>query len=263
MTEGRSAKRKRNGLSAGAKKAMYYKTAGSTIHPGVGGIFVTCNRYHEKQCRQELMLYFRELADKIYEVDKGIDNEQASAIGDDIETSILKEVQALHEIDSTSSPLFTPIDVDCECVIFFRTRKPIDPASFVHRICSDAFFSKEKSTRHTLRLSPVTLTASASEDGLIELAKKVLKPHFHENPENPIKFAIRPTLRNHSVLDRDTIIRLVANIVGPSHKVDLKHYDKLILVECFKNIIGISVVEDFEKFKRFNLQAIFESLQTK
>ena len=49
-----------------------------------------------------------------------------------------------------------------------------------------------------------------------------------------IKFAIRTTIRNHSTLTRDGVIKQVADAVGPSHTVDLKNYDLLILVEIYK-----------------------------
>ena len=49
-----------------------------------------------------------------------------------------------------------------------------------------------------------------------------------------IKFAIRTTIRNHSTLTRDGVIKQVADAVGQSHTVDLKNYDLLILVEIYK-----------------------------
>lgn len=49
-----------------------------------------------------------------------------------------------------------------------------------------------------------------------------------------IKFAIRTTIRNHNTLTRDGVIKQVADAVGPSHTVDLKNYDLLILVEIYK-----------------------------
>ena len=48
------------------------------------------------------------------------------------------------------------------------------------------------------------------------------------------KFAIRPSIRNNKELTRDEVIRSVASIVGPGHKVDLHGYDLLILVEIYK-----------------------------
>ena len=49
-----------------------------------------------------------------------------------------------------------------------------------------------------------------------------------------MQFAIRPNIRNHSILTRDSIIRQVATVVGSGHQVDLKLYDLLILVEVYK-----------------------------
>jgi hypothetical protein len=45
------------------------------------------------------------------------------------------------------------------------------------------------------------------------------------------------------------------------HKVDLKHFDKLILVEVYRNVVGMSVVGEAREFedelKRFNLSQIY------
>ena len=48
-------------------------------------------------------------------------------------------------------------------------------------------------------------------------------------------------------------------MVGPSHSVDLKNYDALILVEIYRNVLGMSVIGgDFDKLKRFNLAEIWD-----
>lgn len=48
------------------------------------------------------------------------------------------------------------------------------------------------------------------------------------------QFAIRTTIRNHHVLKRDDVISQVAAAVGDKHSVDLKNYDRLILVEIYQ-----------------------------
>lgn len=48
------------------------------------------------------------------------------------------------------------------------------------------------------------------------------------------QFAIRPTLRNHNILARDSVIKQVASIVGPGHQVDLKNYELLVVVEVYQ-----------------------------
>jgi len=76
-------------------------------------------------------------------------------------------------------------------------------------------------------------------------------------------------------LKREQIIKLVANIVGERHKVDLKCYDKLILVDVLKvslissllimvlifnqNVVSMCVVgKEYERLRRFNLDELYE-----
>ena len=56
------------------------------------------------------------------------------------------------------------------------------------------------------------------------------------------------------------MIKTVADAVGKQHSVDLKNYDRLILVDCFRNVVGMSVVDaDYDnKYKRFNLAEIYQ-----
>jgi tRNA acetyltransferase TAN1 len=115
------------------------------------------------------------------------------------------------------------------------------------------------------RLTPITAIEKANAKGLETVAKQVLAPHFHGEGQaskkvsfptiSPFigvddmnafdahayvqadalhKFAIRPSIRNNKELTRDDVIRTVAAIVGPGHKVDLQGYDLLILVEIYK-----------------------------
>ncbi|OCK99545.1 uncharacterized protein K441DRAFT_653121 [Cenococcum geophilum 1.58] len=99
----------------------------------------------------------------------------------------------------------------------------------------------------------------ATDKGLDEIIQQVLAPHFHGPDCAGKKFAIRPTFRNHKALTREGVIRKVAAAVGPGHKVDLKDYDLLILVDIYKNICGMSVVgADYERLKRYNLAEIYE-----
>lgn len=129
--------------------------------------------------------------------------------------------------------MFISVRLDTPCIVYFRTNAPISPCDFVHAICSDYASSGAKQSRWTSRLTPIEQTGKATLEGIESIAKQVLKPHFHEG-QTGVKFAIRPTLRNHDVLSRTEIINTVAKCVGLQHKVDLKNYDVLILVEVYK-----------------------------
>ena len=57
----------------------------------------------------------------------------------------------------------------------------------------------------------------------------------------------------------------MAQAVGPGHKVDLKEFDLLILVEVYKNVCGMSVVGgDFDTtMRRFNLDELASASASK
>ncbi|TKA32149.1 hypothetical protein B0A50_01397 [Salinomyces thailandicus] len=229
------------------------------IQPGDSGIWATCNKGREAKCVGELRDLFTEYAEELYG-DTASDSAGPDDAGDafDIESEIQAEVAGIRK--PASVQLFTPVRIDVQCVVFFKTVSPVDPVSFVKKICEDAIRDPaRKRTRCVKRLSPMTLMGRASPEGLESVAKEVLAPHFHKQPLEPRKFAIRPTLRNHNVLTRDTVIKQIASIVGQGHVVDLKNYELLIVVEVYQNICGISVVDNtFEDLKRFNLTEIYD-----
>ncbi|EER31456.1 conserved hypothetical protein [Candida tropicalis MYA-3404] len=248
-----------------------FKNVSKLIDPNTSGIYATCPRRKESSCRQELMNL---LSDKIPEYfDLSKTNEDDEDEDDEkkelsIEDKIKLELEELKDIKDSKKELLQPIELDVECLIFIKTRKPIDPELLVHKICKESYETGQKTTRYTQRLMPImdTCTIGGDEplDKIRELAKKVLARHFHnEKDQKPIKFAIQVSKRNFNQLQSDGIIKAVAEAVGQNHghSVDLKTYEKLIIVECYKNSVGIGVADDFLKFSRFNLQQIYEKQQ--
>ncbi len=48
------------------------------------------------------------------------------------------------------------------------------------------------------------------------------------------QYAIRPTIRAHNTLKRDDVIKKVASLIAPRHKVNLTTPDKVILIDIFQ-----------------------------
>lgn len=143
-------------------------------------------------------------------------------------------------------------------MLFFKTRAPVEPVSFVQKICQDAADGvKQNGCRYVNRLTPISGIEKATEKGLEEVAKRVLAPHFHgpgkegkkvrsiimrhawlkqwyANAGCADQFAIRPSIRNNKEFSRDKLIKTIAAAVGPGHSVDLSNYDLLIMVEIYK-----------------------------
>ncbi|KAL8650788.1 MAG: hypothetical protein Q9226_004993 [Calogaya cf. arnoldii] len=236
-----------------------------TINPGEAGIWATCDMHREGQCTQELKELLNEYADLLYG-DVSATNEafkdDAELGNDDIEAEINKEMHDLRQ--PKQQALFVPVKIEVQCVLFFKTRLPVEPVSFVHRICSDAMSkAATQKTRHVKRLTPMTRMGKATDKSLEEVAKAVLAPVFHRDSVPAQKFAIRTTIRNNHAMKRDNVIKRVAELVGEPHTVDLKGYDQLILVDIYRNILGMSIVgSDFEQLKRFNIAEIYEPSAT-
>ncbi len=76
-------------------------------------------------------------------------------------------------------------------MLFFKTQAPIEPVSFVHKICTDAFESANiKKHRWIRRLTPMSQMGKATEKGLDAVAKAVLGPAFHQEGIAPQKVCI-------------------------------------------------------------------------
>ncbi|KAF2200943.1 hypothetical protein GQ43DRAFT_432039 [Delitschia confertaspora ATCC 74209] len=231
------------------------------IQPGDVGIWATCARNKEARSVADLRDVFEQYASNLYGVtgaDGAAEGGESDDEDPDIEAEIKKELSGISK--PSSEPLFTSVKLETACLLFFKTRPPIEPVSFVHAICSDAANGvKPKGCRFVKRLTPITAIGKATEKGIDEVALEVVAPHFHGPDNTGKKFAIRTSTRNNKQLKRDDVIQRIAAAVGPGHKVDLKNYDLLILVEIYQNICGMSVVgPDFEKLKRYNLEELFE-----
>ncbi|KAI9202663.1 uncharacterized protein BJ171DRAFT_569450 [Polychytrium aggregatum] len=244
------------------------------VEPGMVGVFVSCTLGREKYCIKELYNLFDEYAERLYGKDIGLLDKPGASQGNDLEddpaedddddedesfeAAFAKEVQGLKT--SRSQKRFVNVNISIDCCVFMKFAPPIVPTEFVHTILSDLYDTKLKKCRYTHRLIPISATTAATMPSVVIMAKNVLKPHFHDAAE-PKKFAIVFKARNNDKIDRDELIATLAQIVNETeakHTVDLKQPDLVIIVEVFKSVCGMSVVEDYYKFRRFNLHEIFE-----
>jgi len=175
--EGRNAKAKGRRNWDVSRKAVENRV----IQPGDAGIWATCAMNKEAKSVADLRDLFGEYAAKLYPsgaISQGAEEDASDADGGDIEDDIKKEIADLR--NPASKPLFTSIKLDTQCLIFFRTRKPLEPVSFVHRICNDVTDGAQlRNLRYVKRLTPITAYDKATQQGLETVAKLVLAPHFH------------------------------------------------------------------------------------
>jgi tRNA acetyltransferase TAN1 len=100
---------------------------------------------------------------------------------EDIEAAIEKELAAMRASNRPKDAPFDLLRMNVDCVLFVRTRTPVDPLLLVRDICEDAAAVTDKSqwrSRFINKLTPVSLIAKATEKGLEELVEKILPSHF-------------------------------------------------------------------------------------
>ncbi|KAK4913561.1 hypothetical protein LTR28_013754, partial [Elasticomyces elasticus] len=152
------------------------------IEAGDSGIWATCDKGKEAKCVGELKDLFTEVAESMYsDLSEAKDDAADGSADINIEADIAQELEGLRK--PVADPPIQSVRIDVQCVLFFKTRPPIEPVAFVRRICEDAAKDTErKRTRFAKRLTPMTLMGKATEKGIEEVAKQVLAPHFHQEP---------------------------------------------------------------------------------
>ncbi|KAJ4412022.1 hypothetical protein N0V82_008901 [Gnomoniopsis sp. IMI 355080] len=264
----------------------------NAIEPGDLGIWVTCALHMKGKAAREMEMLFDHYAEKFYGIKCGDDATDPSDEDEgDIESAIQKEVGNLKDKDSYKPDrIFTEVRINQECLLFMKCKSSIEPVDFCRRICQDVLTPGQTGVqaRYLNRLTPISVLVKATESGLEEGARQALVDHFKLKPKqasasadseaqdglvkaneglgvdkNPATFAIRPSIRSHSSLKRDYVIKSIANLVDPQHKVNLGAPEKVILVDIYQSVCGISVVPgDWETLKRYNLTELYKQARS-
>ncbi|KAF5022769.1 hypothetical protein F66182_5184 [Fusarium sp. NRRL 66182] len=159
---------------------------------------------------------------------------------------------------------------------------------------------RQRKTRYINRLTPISDTDKATDKGIERVARSVLASHFtlksesgddataeatpskeedegsasctvsnqgdawlmwsYEADDLLVQYAIRYNIRNHTAFKSSEVIKKIADMVSPRHKVNLTSPDKVVLVEIFQTFCGVSVVDgkESEGLKRYNLNELYK-----
>jgi len=228
------------------------------------GIWVTCVKGKEKQTVGELYDLFESLSAEMWpgvRERNGSDNEDdhdETASDEDgdlsIETRIAKEIAVIQR--PRREQLFANCQTNTPCVIFISCKSPIDPVKLVATHVENVQKTGVTRTRYTHRLIPVSDTCLANIPEMKSLCRRIFALFFAKDTEKKYSYKIDLRVRNHNTLPRPTIIQEVASCVPEGHTVDLENPEVFILVEVFKSVCGISIVQDYYRFQKFNVMEI-------
>ncbi|KAK0610491.1 hypothetical protein B0T17DRAFT_544722 [Bombardia bombarda] len=190
--------------------------------PGDVGIWITCARRQERRAAKEVAQLFDEYADKVYGIkvkdDVNSDDEDAEV---DIEAAIQKEVEGIKSKDKGQDGeqrVFTVMKMGVDCLLFVKTKAPVEPVEFVRRICEDAkqcTDPRQGKTRYVNRFTPATVMGKATEQGVLELARTVLAPHFDLTGKKEKKKKEEEEKKKHDGEDAETKVEGVGATAPP------------------------------------------------
>lgn len=230
------------------------------------GIWATCVKGKEKGTVGELYDLFESLAADIWPIEghdssaNGRDNGEDADENeeDDLETQIAKEVAALKR--PKVEKRFVNCLTNTQCVIFMSCKPPVDPVQLVMKHVENVQETGVTRTKYTHRLTPVSGTCVANLPEIHSLCRRTVTAYCaqgnSEGSPRARKYKIELRVRNHNTLTRMEIIQEVATCMPSNYTVDLDDPDVFVLVEVFKSTFGVSIVEDYYRFQKFNVMEL-------
>ncbi|KDQ57361.1 hypothetical protein JAAARDRAFT_35992 [Jaapia argillacea MUCL 33604] len=226
------------------------------------GVWVTCVRGKEKQVVGELYDVFESLADEMWP-----SSEELGDVGEDedddegdeelsLEEQVRREVEKMKKPRKAKGSRFANCQTNTSCVVFIGCKSPVDPVALVRKHVENVLRTGITHTRFTQRLTPVSSACVANIPEIKGLCRRVILPFFENRSDKIYTYKIEIRSRHHNTISRDSIIQEVVACIPSQHKVDLSDPDVFVLVELFRSVCGMSVVEDYYQLQKFNVMEI-------
>jgi tRNA acetyltransferase TAN1 len=168
-----------------------------------------------------------------------------------------KDIEKSKKEVAEKAHLFNYIDTGVQNLIFIRTT--IDyPQELATSIVRDLYETKAKRTKVTLRFLPIQTVCKAKIEEIKDAGGLLFDKYFLKESST---FGIIFNKRFNNDISRDEVIKELADLVhskNPLNKVNLKEPQLSIVVEIIKGFCLISVVPDFHKMKKYNLNELWE-----
>jgi tRNA acetyltransferase TAN1 len=206
----------------------------------------------ERQTVGELYDMFESLASELWPEVAEDDHMHPEDDEGSLEDQIAKELATLKR--PRKEQRLANCQINTPCVVFISCKPPVDPVRLVTTLIHNVHASGVTQSKYVHRLVPVSGSCLANIPEIQSLCRRLFKSAFDaQGPSQTIRYKIEARIRNHTTLDRPLVIQEIAKCVPEKYTVDLEDPQLVILVEVFKSVCGISVVEDYYRFKKFNI----------
>ncbi|CCO35313.1 hypothetical protein BN14_09430 [Rhizoctonia solani AG-1 IB] len=267
-------RKKRQAHSKGQIKNYKSSVGGIPLRRAIDrpGIWAMTVKGKEKQATNELYEIIESISDRLWPkppptTETVPEDDEEDDEDEDIEKQLAKELSDINKpkMKDTTDRRIAICPTDTACVIYIATKPPIDPVEVVLRHMGQVAETGVSGTRALVRLVPASGICAANMTAITLLATELFIKAFGGEDVESKKYKIELRIRSHKVLAKDDVIKAIAQCVpsDKGHTVNLTNQDTTILVELFKGICTISVVPEYEKYKRFNVVQIVQEEQKK
>ncbi|WAQ96644.1 THUM1-like protein [Mya arenaria] len=255
------------------KRKKFYRKCGNKKHcsqndldADMRGFLVTCNT-HERETVREMYNLLNEYADKVYgpevtAIKEAAGDDTDDDDDDDMEKALAKERENIIKM-TKQTRRFQNTNTHCKNIIFIRTTLE-NPCQLAHQIFQEMLDTGIQKARYSLRMTPISLTCKANMKTIEKTLTTVLKERF----ETPFGVGIRYTgmvkVRNNDSVKRTTVLSLIDRTVkelNPLHQKCVDAPEVVVIFEVIRNVALISVVEDYEQFRKYNFHEVIKVAQ--
>lgn len=253
---------------AGTKRGRYSRVSSSykagkigrcDVAAGMRGIFATCPRGQEDRGSNELLALVEDKVEKLHP--NGLMNGCSTPDGYkqlDLEAQFEADVKELQGAQHAKKPVAKLVSTGASSFLFVKTHLKVDPVALVDDLMRDIHEDRVGKTRYVLRMHPASCVCSATLDSIVSATLELLS-NFERPSSSEATFAVAPRIRFNGSFTSKELIDAVAEAVfgfGKSNglhlKVDLGAPDLTVVLEVFKNVCGVSVVKNYQRYNRFS-----------
>jgi len=247
-------------------------SSSNTIQIGQHGIFVTFCSTKESFVRNEIYNLLNRFADQLFGAEFSDEKQLDTTDLNDLDSALEDEKTKLKN-SNKKIRRFQIVKSGTKHSFFVTTTLPLTSLNkLIELIFHTSIESKEQHSRYIERLLPISFICKAYDD---DLRRLIIKNEFLEQilslidendaSMNTIWFDVQAKKSNNTqlkssqleeIIINDLISRKSEDLNGKIFKRDYKKPLIHILIHVIKNVILISIVRNYEIYKKYNLASI-------
>mmetsp|Transcript_29893 Transcript_29893/g.80336 ORF Transcript_29893/g.80336 Transcript_29893/m.80336 type:complete len:291 (+) Transcript_29893:94-966(+) len=250
-------KRARGGGHAAWHKGKVQRARDSEIAAGMHGILVTCDVHAEKNAIRDMFNVLNALWEDLTPTAPAADQGAPGRVSDPA-ADVAREMATL-----TEKKRFFVAQTNCPGTMMLRVNNEVQPQPEMLQVVNAMFNSVlvggDYTTRYVARCLPCQLVCKAEIPKMLQGISEVLSSSSQLGKGRVPSFAVQFKKRQNSTLDREEVIKAVADHVSkafPGVVVNIGDPALCVCIEVIRTVCCICMVDGWAKYTRYSLRAL-------